>query len=362
MYYVYILKSKLNGELYIGYTNNLKYRLNEHNCGEVSSTRRYMPWLLIYYEAYLLEYFARRRERMLKYHSNSIKELKKRIGIIKPNALLTQLKKNYKSIAKSGAGFSLMEIVLVLAIFSTSTLLVVVVFSSTTAVQRTTITTQRLSADARYTMDTISREIRNSTINYEFYENIEFVSGSKGWQLTDPSGLPHLLALIDLDGNRSFVRRKSLDPANDPWGLRTTAERFEVGDQIELCLETTFCVKNDFSGLKNSCNSDADCDTAGGEFCQRSCNFSQAWSDITPAGVRLTGGSAHTDEPEGLQFVISPPADPYQLIQTETAAAFSADQQPKVTVFLNTRATGGSLDERKANSLQTTVSSRYYGR
>lgn len=48
MYYMYILKSKLNGQIYIGSTNDLKNRLVEHNNGKGISTKRYMPWSLVY--------------------------------------------------------------------------------------------------------------------------------------------------------------------------------------------------------------------------------------------------------------------------------------------------------------------------
>ena len=51
----------------------------KHNNGEVFSTKRYMPWKLIYYEAYTSEKLARGREKQLKHHGNAIKYLKKRI-------------------------------------------------------------------------------------------------------------------------------------------------------------------------------------------------------------------------------------------------------------------------------------------
>ena len=66
MYYVYIIESKKEKELYIGYTSNLQKRIKEHNSGKSKSTKRYMPWKLIYYEACLNENDAKRRERYLK--------------------------------------------------------------------------------------------------------------------------------------------------------------------------------------------------------------------------------------------------------------------------------------------------------
>lgn len=105
MIYVYILESKINNELYVGSTVDLRRRFREHNEGKEISTKRYRPWKLIYYEAYCLEKLARMREKRLKYHGNAIRELKKRLGI-HPAPLL----------GKSGAGFTLIEIMLVITL------------------------------------------------------------------------------------------------------------------------------------------------------------------------------------------------------------------------------------------------------
>lgn len=51
MFYVYILESIKNGELYTGYTKDLKKRLKEYNQGLSFATKRYKPWRCIYYEA-----------------------------------------------------------------------------------------------------------------------------------------------------------------------------------------------------------------------------------------------------------------------------------------------------------------------
>ncbi len=65
-HYVYVLESINDPEIYTGYTANLKQRLLEHNRGLNFSTRRYRPWRIIHYEAYLNEKDARRREKYLK--------------------------------------------------------------------------------------------------------------------------------------------------------------------------------------------------------------------------------------------------------------------------------------------------------
>jgi len=53
MYYVYILKSNKDDNLYIGYTNDLRRRLKEHNTSFSKATKSRLPLKLVYYEAYL---------------------------------------------------------------------------------------------------------------------------------------------------------------------------------------------------------------------------------------------------------------------------------------------------------------------
>jgi putative endonuclease len=67
MFYVYLLKSlKYKYQMYVGYTDNLKVRFNKHNKGLVKSTKPYLPWELIFYEAYKSKIDAKRREKYLK--------------------------------------------------------------------------------------------------------------------------------------------------------------------------------------------------------------------------------------------------------------------------------------------------------
>ena len=65
-YYNYVIQSKKDRNLYTGRTIDLKKTLIEHNQGLNKSTKPYMPWKLIYYEACLNEEDAKRREHYLK--------------------------------------------------------------------------------------------------------------------------------------------------------------------------------------------------------------------------------------------------------------------------------------------------------
>ena len=66
MYYVYVLKSEFDGDMYTGYSNDLKQRLQQHNDGLVASTKNRRPLILVYYEACLNQQDATHREKYLK--------------------------------------------------------------------------------------------------------------------------------------------------------------------------------------------------------------------------------------------------------------------------------------------------------
>jgi len=76
---MYILKSKKDNKLYIGYTNNLKRRFHEHNSGKNISTKYRRPLELVYYEAYKSQEDAQYREEMLKLFGRAFAGLKRRI-------------------------------------------------------------------------------------------------------------------------------------------------------------------------------------------------------------------------------------------------------------------------------------------
>lgn len=64
-YYVYALERN-DGKMYLGYTSNLKKRLEEHNQGLNVSTKPYRPLKCIYYEACRDKEDAKRREKYFK--------------------------------------------------------------------------------------------------------------------------------------------------------------------------------------------------------------------------------------------------------------------------------------------------------
>jgi putative endonuclease len=78
MYYTYVLVSEQDRKFYTGYTQDLKLRFEQHNKGNVESTKNRRPLKLIYYESCLNKDDAIRREKYLKTHHGKI-FLKKRL-------------------------------------------------------------------------------------------------------------------------------------------------------------------------------------------------------------------------------------------------------------------------------------------
>jgi putative endonuclease len=66
MYYVYVIRSLKDHNMYIGITENLDKRLEAHNKGRVKSTQNRRPFELLYYEASRNINDALHREKYLK--------------------------------------------------------------------------------------------------------------------------------------------------------------------------------------------------------------------------------------------------------------------------------------------------------
>ena len=67
MFYVYMLKSKsIKPITYVGYTNNIKKRINLHNSGKGAKFTRGRKWVLIYKEKFKSKKEAISREYYIK--------------------------------------------------------------------------------------------------------------------------------------------------------------------------------------------------------------------------------------------------------------------------------------------------------
>ncbi|MDZ4149114.1 MAG: GIY-YIG nuclease family protein [Flavobacteriaceae bacterium] len=66
MYYVYVLYSVSFQKYYVGLTNNLDRRLLEHNQVKMTSTKAFVPWIIVHTEVFETRPEARMREKYLK--------------------------------------------------------------------------------------------------------------------------------------------------------------------------------------------------------------------------------------------------------------------------------------------------------
>jgi len=79
IYYVYAIKSGIDGRIYVGLSCNVERRISEHNSGMTKSTKSYRPWKLICSDKIGNRKEARIEEKRLK--SGYGKELLKKIKI-----------------------------------------------------------------------------------------------------------------------------------------------------------------------------------------------------------------------------------------------------------------------------------------
>jgi putative endonuclease len=77
MFMVYAIKSVKRNYIYVGISNNLSRRLDEHNDGKNKTTKPYKPFKLIYSESFKTRSEARKRE--IYFKSGSGKEFLKNL-------------------------------------------------------------------------------------------------------------------------------------------------------------------------------------------------------------------------------------------------------------------------------------------
>jgi putative endonuclease len=76
MFYVYILQSLKNKDIYVGSTANMDGRIKLHNSGRVRSTKANKPWQLLEYHEFVSRSEAFKKEMF--YKSGQQKEILKK--------------------------------------------------------------------------------------------------------------------------------------------------------------------------------------------------------------------------------------------------------------------------------------------
>lgn len=219
--------------------------------------------------------------------------------------------------AKQRKGFTLVEVLIVVAVFSLTMLVATNIFILANRSQRQASVDQKIQGDIRFVMEAISREVRFGTIDYDCYAqgNCDPVNPAP-INLSATRGETSVLALKDADGNKI---RFAAFPEN--------GER-----KLQVCLI------NAATDNPDKCASP----DAGAE---------NDWEVITPDNIRVAATT----------FILYPHTNPYLPCTGTCAGAYEADGQPKVTIILQTRQSGNEVVPEEISS-QTTVISRFYAR
>jgi len=235
MYYVYVLRSKINESIYIGSTNNLKERFRLHNKGKVFYTKRYKPWELLYYEAYNEENLARMREKRLKHNGNAIKELKKRVGLldIKKNKGVHPAPLFFRK--KSGAGFTLIEMLVYVSIMA---VVISVIAAFLPQVIRTGLYTQARAlvlSNNRSAMEVIAHEIRHSNGVYAPTSVFGSNPGQLSLEMTTTTMADEAYTFSDfyVDDERLYIKRE------EQADILLMSEKIKVDSLVFTHLNTT---------------------------------------------------------------------------------------------------------------------------
>jgi len=211
--------------------------------------------------------------------------------------------KIYMNQSNKKNGFTLVEMVITIFLFSLLIMIVSDVFSRAQQAQRRTVALQRLQDDMRFFINKISSSIKSGSVAYDWYAQQTTLISQSGNEL---------LALTTFDGKKLLVKRGK--DANTVCGT----------DEREPCF---LFMSEDEGG---------------------------SWQQASSNDIRINA----------LVFFITPDKDPFPLQELgDGSLGYNANAQPKVTIALqaSSRVTG-LRGQSPSMTLQTTVSTREYKR
>lgn len=229
-------------------------------------------------------------------------------------------------------GFSLVEIIVVVAVFSVTVLVATNIFLLSSRSQRLATSAQKIQGDIRFALEAIAREVRFGTIDYDCYDGVPPACDPSGVpiNLEVDEGLTNLLAIVDSSGNK----------------IRFMVDPFATigSSKLYVCLEKAETPSID------------------------ECQFEPGWEQVTPEGVKvIPGGTNFYISPHRSPFVLCDPVSTGYLkcqvpaIPGDPVSPYLTDEQPRVTVTIQTEQ---EVDEigKERSSMQTTITSRVFVR
>ena len=235
---------------------------------------------------------------------------------------------------KKNKGFTLLEIVVVLAIFSLLTTIIVDVYLLALRAQRQTSFQQLSLSSARYVTEVIAKEIRKSDLNYNY-------SGYQNGGLTSPVGF---LALLDQDGNEVVFSTN----AQGAVVLTTGGQNYLLTNPDDLTVTTfNFYIQP----LRSPFNEERCSQDIGINGC--------AVTSLPLGGCTINDGQF----PTGFcQCDSNDDCQKTQYCNLAEGVCLPPDQQPLITMTMAFVANQARQGENQISFLQTTVSSRVYKR
>jgi prepilin-type N-terminal cleavage/methylation domain-containing protein len=239
--------------------------------------------------------------------------------------------------------FTLIEILVVTAVFSLVVLIATGAYTTINSRQRSILARQRVVADGRYVLEAIARTVRIGSIDYAYYGN--------GHEISDTSG--HIvLATRDQQNNQTCYQFASpnLQVSSDCSSGSPTWATFNPSDiqvndlRIYISPRSNPAMATPQASDGSDCKAPGTWDSSAG-VCQ--CNNpdnSQCWADQQCVSVNAVGTSCTG-------------------VESPSCICQNARQQPQVTIVISTTSNAGAAAGEQASiSLQTTVASRTYHR
>ena len=121
---------------------------------------------------------------------------------------------NMKAYMRSQKGFTLVEMIITIFLFSLLIMIVSDVFSRAQQAQRRTVALQRLQDDMRFFINKIATGLRSGTVSYDWYAQQQQNPLSQ-------NGSTEILALPTFDGKKILIRRGA-DTQSPPTGCNDT--------------------------------------------------------------------------------------------------------------------------------------------
>ncbi|MBI2483573.1 hypothetical protein HYV71_00100 [Candidatus Uhrbacteria bacterium] len=201
-----------------------------------------------------------------------------------------------------------MELLVVIFVFTILLAGAIDIFVRAQQAQRKVAAVEKLHADARYLLQTLTQSLQGGGIDFDCYEDLTGVSGQQELRCGKP---------IDLEAGNDQLALKRFDGSIVRFGHELKSDKCP-DEKSTPCLAIS-----DDNG--------------------------QTWAVASSQGVKINT----------LRFYITPARSPF--IKDDTNE-YVADQQPKVTVVFDATAQIKGFKETANLSVQTTISSREYRR